>query len=54
MSKSLSGKGASDTLTIRIPKNLKKDVERAATASDRTITHYVIHALKGQMLADGK
>jgi predicted HicB family RNase H-like nuclease len=36
----------SETLTIRIPKKLKAELFKAAAASDRSVTHYVVHALK--------
>lgn len=52
MGKSISGEGESETLTFRLPKKLKAEVTRAAAAGDRSLTHYIIHALKGQLAQD--
>lgn len=41
------------TLMIRIPKSFKKKIKMAAAEDDRSLTSYVVHALKAQM-ARGK
>jgi uncharacterized protein (DUF1778 family) len=40
---------ATATLTIRIPADLKLDLEKAAVADDRTVTSYVVHALRAAL-----
>ena len=40
----------SPTLTIRIPRDLKKALAKAAKADDRSVTSYVIRAVR-QMMA---
>jgi predicted HicB family RNase H-like nuclease len=39
----------SPTLTIRIPKDLKRALAKAAKADDRSVTSYVVHAIKEQL-----
>lgn len=36
----------SPTLTIRIPADLKRALARAAAAEDRSVTSFVVHALR--------
>jgi len=40
------------TFTIRIPKDLKQALIKAAKADDRSITSYIIHALRTQLYLD--
>jgi predicted transcriptional regulator len=48
----MRSKSAAVTLTIRIPADLKKRVERAAVADDRTVTSYIVHALRAALAAE--
>ena len=36
-------------ISIRIPKDVKAELDKAAEESDRTVTDYVIHAVKTAM-----
>ncbi len=42
----------SDTLTIRIPADLKKRLAAAAKADDRSVTSYVVRAVKRSIALD--
>ena len=39
----------SDTLTIRIPKDIKKQIKKAAKEDDRSVTSFVVHAVRLQL-----
>lgn len=52
MAKRKNAVSSSATLTIRIPVALKRDLHAAAAADDRTITSYVVRAVREQLMRD--
>ena len=44
---------ATETLTIRVDEDFKTALFEAARKDDRTVSSYVVHAVKAQMKKDG-
>ncbi len=50
----LADEGAAATLTIRLASSLKRELERAAADDDRSVTSYVVRAVREKIARDGE